>query len=1393
MKTLARGIPYIGRHMHTSGRRRDFLRTLLVGLALASAAFVVPAAAQPPEPNPDAPCVDGVFNGDVQSHYQQILADQANPNGLFQSLSLERQSMIRECATRNAGRDADRYTLREVATDGNGNVIGRVYDYLDPMRSEVCQEAPLDPDCEEGQYYYVAVVLSGCYTDNVFGDDAYVQSVGWQLQGQGSSFIRLRQSDQVVAHASCTGSPGFSLSPLIVDLTGANSSTDGNGSIISDADSTAFNENVVSPAAAQKPFAFHAATSSVWNMLLSRWDVGDNNAAGTEERDGNEGLWTSPWPGADTASDADPANVLCSGLTCDLGYATTWFDNENRWEWQVVYEMRWDASSCTPPDPDFFDLDFDQGTHASPNKRNFELCGDPANLGALTLIKDSLPDNPWNDFRFTVTGPTPGSIVLQDPGAAECVAGNEFGAGGTPAACDNPNPWNAEDRFSWTDLVPTDNPITPRGPYRVAESAVAGTDLTGYDTRWECRNVNPTLCTASFAASVDDPFAESECNPVATPGSCNALGLASGSMTGDGLETPDFSICRGAHVICQFTNEGGEEECVESANAIGDLQVFGAVQPDNVAFATGAVPVQSADAADSMFMASFTPLADVSRWPGNVDHFILPLPVIENADGQVVPDSSQTCAGEEDTACLAWRAGDEILDQAPTPATVGGDRRIGDGIGERRITYTQGESGTALPRSIRAFDWAVSDSIADEHDLWNAFGLSYVANDPTSEQSARTTARSIVNQTLQIRESTVPDPLAPTGLRTFSSVAGDFFHSDPLLVAGPQNFFYLANDLEGNGEACDAVSNPNRGYRCFFEEHRRRRRVLLAGSNDGQLHAFDAGIYQGDVEANRLVGQYTFGSGKEVFAHIPRQMLLHTAEMTTGEHDFGVDGSLTVDDFFIDSAHGGTPAAADREWRTVVVGSYREGGRGHFALDLTQPDVITQEAVLDFAGNDDTEYVPDAEDHVPGCTSINGTTPGGCGTLPYPAVLWEFTDECTTVDPNTNTTFTAPCDDDNNLEPDLGQAWSQVNTGRILVNLEGVDDPVAKYVAVFGGGLDPDHRTGGGNFLYMVDVETGKAIYKRQLTAGAPSEPAAVDIDQDGFLDTIYIGTVDGLMHKVDISDPADLTTATGRIDDPTQWTPFAIFDTEGRPIFYPPTVLFVASQGAFAIAFGTGDREDLFSEAQAGQEGRFYTLLDPGFQPDANDPTVRAGGVLTESSFQPIVASDLGQEGVDFLAAPPIGRQPGWVLQLGTDERVVTKALALSGLMVFTTFRPETGLVCEYGGNGSIYALLATNANSIAGADQPRALAVEGFAGRPVVMPTGMSQSTGQAPGETIDPFEAARIEGIRRSLMDLFPSDCRFGNFSLNVGVTLSNTSQVPIASVPVCVARRNWTEHF
>jgi len=344
--------------------------------------------------------------------------------------------------------------------------------------------------------------------------------------------------------------------------------------------------------------------------------------------------------------------------------------------------------------------------------------------------------------------------------------------------------------------------------------------------------------------------------------------------------------------------------------------------------------------------------------------------------------------------------------------------------------------------------------------------------------------------------------------------------------------------------------------------------------------------------------------------------------------------------------------------------------------------------------------------------------------------------------------------------------------------------PVAKFVAIFGGGIDPADAAKGQN-LYMVDIETGKTLWKRAVTGAVPSEPAAVDTDQNGLIDTIYVGTAAGFMYKVNVSQAADVNSTTKLVDNVSQWAPFKIFDTGGRPIFFRPTVVYDSSSGHYALAFGTGDRENLWSDPVVAG-GRFYMVLDAGFAPGV---APIASGPLTESNF-PIMAADDDPVSGNLILAPGAGKQSGWVLELGDDERVVTDALTVSGLLAFTTFDPQHPDICEFGGSGNIYALLATNANSIGGGESERAIAIEGFAGKPVITSEGFTRQDGQ--GNVIDPFESADIDGVRQSLMSLFPADCRFGNFSLNVSTSLSSQEVLPLAQIPVCIARKNWTEH-
>jgi type IV pilus assembly protein PilY1 len=119
---------------------------------------------------------------------------------------------------------------------------------------------------------------------------------------------------------------------------------------------------------------------------------------------------------------------------------------------------------------------------------------------------------------------------------------------------------------------------------------------------------------------------------------------------------------------------------------------------------------------------------------------------------------------------------------------------------------------------------------------------------------------------------------------------GDIFHSTPVLVSPP------------------FLTSPDPSYNAFKTAQANRTTVLIAGANDGMLHAFRE------------------SDGVELWAFIPPDMLDNVGDLTnaSGEHEFYVDSSPIAADVKI----GGN-------WKTIVVFGHRRGGKNYHALDIT--------------------------------------------------------------------------------------------------------------------------------------------------------------------------------------------------------------------------------------------------------------------------------------------------------------------------------------------------------------------------------------------------------------------------------------------------------------------------
>jgi hypothetical protein len=834
-------------------------------------------------------------------------------------------------------------------------------------------------------------------------------------------------------------------------------------------------------------------------------------------------------------------------------------------------------------------------------------------------------------------------------------------------------------------------------------------------------------------------------------------------------------------------------------------EIFDEITADNRSFAAAAVPQAQANTADKIFLTSFTPVPDLPIWAGRIDGYVRPIPLKEvqvslpdgTIENRLVPNRDLLCTGPDDASCRVWDAGEELLalapDVLPSPAgapLTAADFQIGTGFNDRRV-FRGVDNGAPVPAGREFFAPPTTDP------GWESLLATLGICDPTdaafatcaADTGRRLEADAVFRLLYGEKQFRNPE----TG-NDEPFVLGDIFHSNPKVLGAPGAFQLFAGDLFGNGQPCDATgADFNRGYRCFFQRHQFRRNVLLVGANDGQVHGFDAGVFRRQGTTTPVRGDFDNGSGRELFAFVPSGVMSTLRQHTRppSRHEFTVDGSLATGDVFIDPDHAGVPTDSERRWRSVAIGGLREGGTGYYALDLTQPDTL------------DTDNVPQpgAGGVVPSC-ELGGS---GCGANPWPSVLWEFFD-----DQGCDNLADGRCDDEVNADgsfgnglPDLADTWSVPNLGMIEV-CEAVacdaDNLVRKFVAVFGGGLDPERKhdpVQGGNWLYMVDIETGKVLYKRELEGSTPSTPAAVDTNRDGLLDTVYIGTVKGLLYKVDLStpvplvdDPTDSPDKGARVTD-SRWDPFPIFTTDGRPIYFPPSVIFVAARGQFALAFGTGDREDLWEDS-LNDDGRFYLFVDD----DIDAGTI--GIPFDQGDLRRIdLGAALTTPETDFLLAPD-SNVPGWFLPLENDERVITQAFALGGVTVFSSFVPQietstlagNEVVCANRGESRVYVLFTTNANAVFDTGF-RFRGVPDLVTEPFTEVGQIKNAVSSGNNDPTADDLSQNLREVMETLKTAFPASCRFANFTINVKALRSDTGVEFIAPVPVCITQRNWKE--
>jgi type IV pilus assembly protein PilY1 len=139
--------------------------------------------------------------------------------------------------------------------------------------------------------------------------------------------------------------------------------------------------------------------------------------------------------------------------------------------------------------------------------------------------------------------------------------------------------------------------------------------------------------------------------------------------------------------------------------------------------------------------------------------------------------------------------------------------------------------------------------------------------------------------------------------RTRTGVLGDIVNAQPVFVKAP---FAEYQDTD---------------YATFKANNSGRTPMVYVAANDGMLHAFYAGTTNIDP-----IG------GEERWAFIPTMVLPNLHKLADNNyanlHQYFVDGTPGVGDVY---------DSVTATWKTILVGGLNAGGKGYYALDITDP------------------------------------------------------------------------------------------------------------------------------------------------------------------------------------------------------------------------------------------------------------------------------------------------------------------------------------------------------------------------------------------------------------------------------------------------------------------------
>ena len=474
-----------------------------------------------------------------------------------------------------------------------------------------------------------------------------------------------------------------------------------------------------------------------------------------------------------------------------------------------------------------------------------------------------------------------------------------------------------------------------------------------------------------------------------------------------------------------------------------------------------------------------------------------------------------------------------------------------------------------------------------------------------------------------------PETTSTGGGITHFAKLGTIANSAPIFVGTPQ----AVGRFGGAWPNTDGET-----YFDFQTSQVDREGSLIVGANDGMLHVFNA------------------DTGQERFAYVPSFVYENLSELTFPEyrHRFYVDATPVVEDAYIRA-----DGSASQSWNTIAIGGLGAGGRGYYALNITNSEPFENpedQVMWEFGPLDDPDH-----------TLNNGVLESDLGL-----------------------TFSEPVIAMSNRADGDEQSWVAIFGNGY--NNTGDDGPAVIYILFIDRGIDGDWSQSGD----LVKIDLGEDGITNPNGIGGVR---AVDIDGNGTVDRLYAGDLLGNLHAVDIS-------STNFNDWDLSSNRYVLYEArysgnnQSQPITTRPTVVDHddGTNNDVIVVFATGSYFTT-SDATNTDIQSLYGVVD-----DFSGTTVTEGQltkqVLINEQFVDPVTTDAIDVRV-FSDTPETTGDRGWFIDfdvppLGSSqnssaefpgERAVRELQLRSGVLFVNTIIPQP-LSCDPSPGGFSLAL---------------------------------------------------------------------------------------------------------